>query len=275
MPRSLFIIAFFSLLFFSQDLYAETDSRNTRDYRDRYLQHPVAYASKGYVAIGMPMVGEEGRIDDDAGKCGHYGPYYEHFDWYAAGYTSAGAEVWDTVRSIDYLLTLKAPGGKPMVDAARIGMAGLSGGSARTFWVTAADAGITAAVACQGFTTVSNYDTTIKSTCDVHLFYNYYHQSYAEVYGNAAPRALRVIQATEDSLYKNPQPVADAMARIYGVLGKADRFSYVTFSGGMDTPRTWWPRKRNGCRGGCNRRRPRSLQSVTRNGKSSWRIARS
>ena len=200
--------------------------------RDRYLRHPLAYASAGFVAIGMPMVGEEGRIDDDAGKCGHYGPYHEQFDWYTDGYTSAGAEVWDTVRAVDFLLSLKTGDGTPRVDPERLGIAGLSGGSARAFWSAAVDTRIAAAVACQGFTTVSNYDATIPSTCDVHLFYNYCHQSYAEVYGNTAPRALRVIQATGDPLYKNPQPVADGLARIYDVIGKPDRFSYVTFPGG-------------------------------------------
>ena len=199
--------------------------------RDGYLRHPLAYASMGFVSIGLPMVGEEGRIDDDAGECGHYGPYHEQFDWYTDGYTSAGAEVWDTMRAVDFLLSLKTRDGTPQVDASRIGLAGISGGSARTFWAGAADPRITAAVACQGFTTVSNYNATIPSTCDVHLFYNYYHQSYAEVYGNIAPRALRVIQSTEDPLYKNPQPVADGLAQIYRVIGRPDQFSYVTFPG--------------------------------------------
>jgi len=200
--------------------------------RDRYLPHTLAYGSSGYVAIGLPMVGEEGKIDSKSGNCGHYGPYYDQFHWYSTGYTPAGAEVWDTMRAIDFLLELKDSSDQRLVDPKRIGMAGLSGGSARTFWTTAADKRISAAVACQGFTTIHRYDKTIPSTCDVHLFYNYYLQPYGEVYGNAAPRALRVVQATEDSLYKNPQPVADWITKLYQALGKAENFSYVTFPGG-------------------------------------------
>lgn len=200
--------------------------------RDKYLPHAMSYAEQGYIVIGLPMVGEEGRIEDDTGKCGHYGPYHEHFDWYAKGYSAAGVEVWDTMRAVDYLESLKTEKGGPMVDPDRIGLAGLSGGSARTFWVAAAEPRIKAAVACQGFTTIADYDATIPSTCDVHLFYNYYHQSYAEVYGNVAPRALRVIQTTEDPLYKNPRPVAEAMTRLYKTIEQPDKFSYVTFSGG-------------------------------------------
>jgi dienelactone hydrolase len=177
------------------------------------------------------MVGEEGKIDDGCGKCGHYGPYYGNFHWYSTGYNPAGAEVWDTMRAIDFLIELKTPNGKPMVDARRIGMAGLSGGSARTFWSFAADERLKAAVACQGFTTVHRYESTIPSTCDVHLFYNYYQQPYGELYGVAAPRALRVVQATEDTLYNNPQPVADWMTALYRVLGTPDNFSYVAFPG--------------------------------------------
>jgi len=199
--------------------------------RDGYFRHSLAYGSNGYVTIGLPMVGEEGKIDDGCGKCGHYGPYYGNFHWYSTGYNPAGAEVWDTMRAIDFLFELKTPNGKPMVDARRIGMAGLSGGSARTFWAFAADERLKAAVACQGFTTVHRYESTIPSTCDVHLFYNYYQQPYGELYGVAAPRALRVVQATEDTLYNNPQPVADWMTALYRVLGTPDNFSYVAFPG--------------------------------------------
>lgn len=93
-----------------------------------------------------------------------------NFHWYSTGYNAAGAEVWDTMRAIDFLIELKTPDGKPTVDARRIGIAGLSGGSARTFWSFAADERLQAAVACQGFTTVHRYESTIPSTCDVHLF---------------------------------------------------------------------------------------------------------
>ncbi|MEM7396991.1 MAG: hypothetical protein AAF492_32090, partial [Verrucomicrobiota bacterium] len=47
-----------------------------------------------------------------------------------------------------------------------------------------------------------------------------------------APRPLRVIQATEDPLYHHPQPVADAMKKIYAAVGHPDRFSYVALPGG-------------------------------------------
>ncbi len=199
--------------------------------RDGYLRHSLAYGSLGYVTIGLPMVGEEGKIDDGCGKCGHYGPYYGNFHWYSTGYNPAGAEVWDTMRAVDFLNDLKSPNGKPLVDVNRIGIAGLSGGSARTFWSFAVDQRLKAAVACQGFTTVHKYNATIQSTCDVHLFYNYYQQPYGELYSVAAPRALRVVQATEDTLYNNPQPVADWMSALYRTIGKPDNFSYVTFSG--------------------------------------------
>lgn len=199
--------------------------------RDGYFRHSLAYGSRGYVTIGLPTVGEEGKIDDGCGKCGHYGPYYGNFHWYSTGYSPAGAEVWDTIRAVDFLNDLKSPNGKPLVDVNRIGIAGLSGGSARTFWSFAVDQRFKAAVACQGFTTVHQYDKTIPSTCDVHLFYNYYQQPYGELYSVAAPRALRVVQATDDTLYNNPQPVADWMSALYRAIGKPDNFSYVTFPG--------------------------------------------
>ncbi len=148
------------------------------------------YAENGFVSIALPMVGEEGKRGAGWGKCGSMG---------LSGGTSTG-----TVRVIpqsdlrsgtvsapvDYLLTLKDANGRAMVAKDKIGMAGLSGGSARTFWTVIADPRIACAVASCGFTAIADYDRPggINSTCDVHLFYNCFGLTYGELYSLIALR---------------------------------------------------------------------------------------
>ncbi len=59
--------------------------------------------------------------------------------WLSLGYTSAGTEVWNAIRALDYLET------PPEVDVKRIGVTGISGGGAITWYPAAVDDRIAAA----------------------------------------------------------------------------------------------------------------------------------
>ena len=205
--------------------------------RDGYHQHPLSYAAHGYVALNLPALGEEGKLGGGMG-CGHKGPYYNAYHWHNTGYNPAGAEVWDTIRAVDYLLTLRdEKTDKPLVNPRCIGIAGRSGGAARTLWTLAAEPRISAGVAAEGFTTIAGYRRAIPGTCDVHLFYNYYGVEYGDLYGLAAPRHLLVQHGTTDGLYPSPQGVADYLKAIYAAYGKPGCFQYqVVNQGHADTP---------------------------------------
>jgi len=196
--------------------------------RDRYRPHPRTYAANGFIALGLPMVGEEGKRGAGWDACGEHGPYVGHFNWFNTGYSAAGPTVWDGIRAVDFLLTLKDDQGVRMVDSSRIGMAGLSGGSARTLWTTIADPRISCAVVNEGITAIEGYQVKggIENTCDIHLFYNYYGLPYAALYSLIAPRPLLVQNGTEDPLYPNPRPVAAYLARIYELYGQTGHFEY-------------------------------------------------
>lgn len=202
--------------------------------RDAYRAHPRTYAENGFVSIALPMIGEEGKRGAGWGKCGEYGPIRGHFNWYSTGYSAIGPSVWDGIRAVDYLLTLKDGNGNAMVKKDKIGMAGLSGGSARTLWTAIADPRIACASASCGFTAIKDYDLPggINSTCDVHLFYNCFGLTYGELYSLIAPRALLVQHGTKDTLYPNPKPVADYARKIYELYGKPERFEFVTYDQG-------------------------------------------
>lgn len=205
--------------------------------RDGYHQHPLSYAAHGYVALNLPAIGGEGKLGAGMG-CGHKQPYYDQYHWYNTGYNPAGAEVWDTMRAVDYLLTLREEQtGQPLVDPQRIGIAGRSGGAARTLWTLAAESRILAGVAAEGFTTVADYRRALPSTCDVHIFYNYYGREFGELYGLAAPRRLLVQHGTTDRLYPSPQGVADYLQALYALHGQPEGFAYqVVEQGHADTP---------------------------------------
>lgn len=196
--------------------------------RDAYGPHPRSYAENGFVAIGLPMVGEEGKLGTGWGKCGEYGPYVGHFNWFNTGYSAIGPTVWDGIRTVDFLLTLTNNDGTKLVDKNKIGMAGLSGGSARTLWTTAADPRISCAVVNEGYSAIDGYQEHpggIISTCDIHLFPNSFGLPYGALYSLIAPRPLLVQLGTKDHLYPNPKPVTEYLAKIYKLYGKTDNFS--------------------------------------------------
>ena len=62
------------------------------------------------------------------------------------GDSSTRLQVWDAIRSLDYLTSL------PMVDAKRIGGTGQSGGAMLTMLLMAVDDRLSAAVVCSGNT---------------------------------------------------------------------------------------------------------------------------
>ncbi len=202
--------------------------------RDAYRAHPRTYAENGFVSIALPMIGEEGKRGAGWGKCGEYGPYKGHFNWYNTGYCAIGPSVWDGIRAVDYLLTLKDGNGTPIVAKDKIGMAGLSGGSARTLWTAVADPRIACASVSCGITAIRDYDRPggVSGTCDVHLFYNCFGLTFGELYSLIAPRALLVQHGTKDRLYPNPKPVADYVRKVYELYGKSERFEFATYDQG-------------------------------------------
>ncbi len=210
--------------------------------RDKNRAHPRTYAENGFVAIALPMVGEEGKAGAGWGKCGEYGPYVGHFNWFNTGYSAIGPTVWDGIRTVDFLISLTDSTGKKLVSEDKIGMAGISGGSARTLWTTIADPRISCASVNQGVTAISGYQDPggISNTCDIHLFYNAYGVSYGELYSLIAPRPLLIQNGTLDHLFQHPKPVIDYLTKVYKLYGKPENFSYKVWKQKHGyTPNIW------------------------------------
>jgi hypothetical protein len=138
----------------------------------------------------------------------HHGTHREGMWWWnARGYIPAGVETWNAMRAIDYLTS------RPEVDATRIGMAGHSGGGASTWYVTAMDDRIKAAVPIAGITTLKNHivDGCVAHHCDCMYFVNTYRWDFPELAALAMPRPLLVSNTDRDTLFP-----LDGVLDIYG-----------------------------------------------------------
>ncbi len=111
------------------------------------------------------------------------------------GQTMVGWRVYDAMRAFDYLAT------RPEIDTSRLGVMGISGGGTTTFFTSAIDTRVKAAVVSGYFNTFRDSILSLSHCID-----NYIPNvlQYAEMYdiaGLIAPRALFVESGTEDTIF--------------------------------------------------------------------------
>lgn len=141
---------------------------------------------------------------------------------YTAGFTWPGVMLWDDIRTVDYLRT------RPEVDKNRIGCVGLSVGGFRTFHLAALDERIKAAVAvgwmCSTPAQLRNrtLNTIGYSMVVPGLFRSL---DYPDVASLAMPRALMVINGSQDGLFDldGVRACFDKLAACYKKAGVPDR----------------------------------------------------
>jgi dienelactone hydrolase len=181
-----------------------------------YQHHGAWFARHGYVCLVIDTV-QLGEIEGI-----HHGTYrYDMWWWNSRGYTPAGVEAWNCVRSLDYLESRKE------VDPNRIGVTGRSGGGAYSWWIAAIDERIKAAVPVAGITDVQNHvvDGTVEGHCDCMFIVNTYRWDYPMVAALVAPRPLLISNTDKDDIfpldgvYRLHQKVRD-IYRLYGAEDK-------------------------------------------------------
>jgi poly(3-hydroxybutyrate) depolymerase len=103
--------------------------------KTQYQDRAAWFAAHGYACLILDTL-EFGEV---AGI--HHGIHdLNMWNWLSLGYTPAGVEVWNAMRAIDYLETRRE------VDRQRIGMTGVSGGGATTWFTAAVDERVAAVV---------------------------------------------------------------------------------------------------------------------------------
>ncbi|MGB3119801.1 MAG: acetylxylan esterase, partial [Verrucomicrobiales bacterium] len=185
-----------------------------------YQAQPRWFAQHGYVALVLDPV--------QLGECQgfHHGTYREdRWDWQSRGYTPAGTEVWNAMRALDYLQS------RPDVDADRMGVTGLSGGGAMSWFLGAADERVKVVVpVCQsGSIERMAVDRATDGHCDCAFWVNYYRWCWPDIGALIAPRAFLMASGSEDVLWR-PSGYREVATRIrhqYAALGVPDRFDLV------------------------------------------------
>ena len=174
----------------------------------QYQDRAIWFASHGYVCFVLDTL-EFGEI---AGV--HHGTHdLNMWNWFSLGYTPAGVEVWNAVRALDYLET------RPEVDAKRIGLTGISGGGAMTWYTAAVDDRIAAAApVCSTFTFGSQAEHWLaRGQCDCIYYNNTYIWDFPVVAALIAPRPLLILSGQKDSIFPPDgyHPVFQRARKVY------------------------------------------------------------
>jgi dienelactone hydrolase len=178
-----------------------------------YQHHGAWFARNGYVCLTIDtlQLGEIEGIHHGTYRCGRWW-------WNSRGYSSAGVEAWNCIRSLDYLQT------RSEVDGERIGVTGRSGGGAYSWWIAALDERIKVAVPVAGITSLQNHvvDGCVEGHCDCMYMVNTYRWDYAQVAALVAPRPLLISNTDKDGIFplNGVVDVYSKARRIYELYGK-------------------------------------------------------
>jgi dienelactone hydrolase len=205
--------------------------------KSAYQDHGFWFANNGYVCITLDslQLGEIPGVHH-----GTYGNPWNHikeknkpenrFWWHSIGYSPAAVECWNGIRAIDYLLT------RPDVDPQRIGVTGISGGGAATFWIAAADDRVKVAVPVSGMADLEFYvkNKGINSHCDCMFLYNTYQWDWTTIAALVAPRPMLFANSDKDPIFPMDanRRIFTKLKTIYGMYGKETLVDDYVSTGG-------------------------------------------
>jgi dienelactone hydrolase len=180
-----------------------------------YQSHGIWFARHGYVCLVVDTL----QLGEIAGI--HHGTYRENrWWWLSRGYTPAGVEAWNGIRGIDYLIS------RPDVDPERIGVTGISGGGAATFWIAAADERVKASVPVSGMADLLSYipNRVINGHCDCMFLYNTFQWPWARIAALISPRPMLFSNSDLDPIFPMDanERVINRLERVYSLFGASD-----------------------------------------------------
>ena len=211
-------------------LYVCGHSGRGRDgNKTAFQQHGMWFATHGYACllIDTLQLGEIAAI--------HHGTYrYDRWWWQARGYTPAGVECWNGIRAIDYLQS------RPEVDPDRIGVTGISGGGAATFWITAADDRVKVSVPVSGMGDLEDYvgEKVVNGHCDCMFLINAFQWPWTQIAALVPPRPMLFENSGHDTIFpmNGNDRIRARLERLYGFYtNRTDRlFDIGVTPGGHD-----------------------------------------
>jgi hypothetical protein len=172
----------------------------------------VNLARQGFVVFAYDAVGYNDTKQVNHEFARGLGPW-------ANGVSIMGLQLWDSIRVVDYLQSLKD------VDPNRIGCTGASGGGSQTFLLTAVDDRVKVSVPVnmvsahmQGGCLCENGPALRVGTDN------------AEIAALTAPRPMLLVACTGDWTKNNPHEEWPAIKKIYDQYGAGDRTAVVQFN---------------------------------------------
>ncbi len=197
---------------------------HSRTQKVHYQTHPRKWAQLGFVCLIIETI-QWGEVLGE-----HWGCYARGwFHWYSRGYTPGGVELWNAIRGLDLLCT------RQEVDPEKLGVTGISGGGAQSFYIAAADPRIkVAAPVCGGCTFESQIGQRVMDGhCDCMVPINTYGIDYSDIGALIAPRPLMIAQADRDGLnpIESVRTMYQAIQNIYDLHGAGDQCIFVETPG--------------------------------------------
>jgi cephalosporin-C deacetylase-like acetyl esterase len=228
-------------------LYVCGHSGRGRDgNKTAFQDHGFWFANNGYVCLivdtlqlgeipgvhhgtyGRPWGHLKAWGETDAEKMKNH----NRFGWWSAGYTPAGVEAWNGICGIDYLLT------RPEVDPDRIGVTGISGGGAATFWIAAADERVKVAVPVSGMSDLESYvkNRIVNGHCDCMFLYNTYQWDWTTIAALVAPRPMLFANSDNDAIFPmdGNRRIIAKLRDCYKMHGKPELVDEYVSVGGHD-----------------------------------------
>lgn len=157
---------------------------------------------------------------------------HNRFWWHSIGYSPAAVECWNGIRAIDYLCT------RDDVDPDKIGVTGISGGGAATFWIAAADERVKAAVPVSGMADLEFYvkQKGVNGHCDCMFLYNTYQWDWTTIAALVAPRPMLFANSDNDPIFPMDanRRIFKKLEKIYGMYGVEKAVQEKVSVGGHD-----------------------------------------
>jgi dienelactone hydrolase len=194
-----------------------------------FQDHGFWFANNGYVCIILDTL----QLGEIAGlHHGTYGRIPPRWWWHSIGYSPAAVECWNGVRAIDYLCT------RDDVDPDKIGVTGISGGGAATFWIAAADDRVKVAVPVSGMADLESYvkNKVINGHCDCMFLYNTYQWDWTTIAALVAPRPMLFANSDKDPIFPMDanRRVMAKLNKLYGWYGADKAVQEYVSAGGHD-----------------------------------------
>ena len=196
--------------------------------KDHYQRSAINFVKKGFIVLTFDPIGQGERVQyysPELGKSAIGGTVEEHMymglQTLLVGKSLANYFVWDGIRAVDYLISRKD------VDAARIGITGLSGGGAQTTFISAVDDRIYAsAPSCF----VTSMKRLFESAGPQDAEQNLYHAladgiDFADYLEVRIPKPALLVTTSRDFFsVQGAKETEKEVKRVYEIFGARDNF---------------------------------------------------